>query len=86
VRNQVSCRCRHCSQVLIARREVYNTSIRQRALETLLIGIESQPKALVFSIREDSLISRLLKLPLTEIEIFVSEMIACLPDDRYVYS
>ncbi|KAF5367083.1 hypothetical protein D9758_004021 [Tetrapyrgos nigripes] len=65
--------------------EAYNTSIRQRAFSTLLIGIESQTPVFIFSDTEDSLVSRVLKLPLTEIEIFVSGMIACLPDDRLDY-
>ncbi|KAK7435789.1 hypothetical protein VKT23_019487 [Stygiomarasmius scandens] len=63
-----------------SRRDIYSTSIRRRSLEFLLNAI--QDDLYIRSNHEDSLVSRLMKLPQTEIEMFVVQMVSCLPDER----
>ncbi|THU77436.1 hypothetical protein K435DRAFT_786717 [Dendrothele bispora CBS 962.96] len=69
-----------------SRRDVYSVSIRRRTLEIFMAAIRHWNN-LASGITSSgiSLISRVLKLPQRDIEGFVVQIAACLPDDRLDY-
>ncbi|KAK7435790.1 hypothetical protein VKT23_019488 [Stygiomarasmius scandens] len=66
------------------RRNLYNASVRQQALQILLNAIETQPQRCLTA-QKSSLVSRVVVLPEWEVEAFVSEVVACIPDDLLNY-